>query len=145
MRKRLALSGTLPAERINQDARDGQAAVAAGVVLARQRPGSAKGVIFMTLEDETGVVNVVVWPRTTEAFRRVVMTSRLAWVRGRIQRTGKIVHLVADRLEDITGWLSQLSENGDAIHQKHGPYAAGPPLAHHPRNQRVIPRSRDFH
>ena len=145
LRKRLALSGTLPAERINQDARDGQSAVAAGVVLARQRPGSAKGVIFMTLEDETGVVNVVVWPRTTEEFRRVVMTSRLTWVRGRIQRTGKIVHLVADRLEDITGWLSQLSENGDAVHQKHGPYAAAPPLARHPRNQRVIPRSRDFH
>ena len=145
LRGKLAGSGALPAEQINGHARDGQRATTAGIVLARQRPGSAKGVIFMTLEDETGVVNIVAWPRTTERFRRAVMTSRLALVRGRIQRTGNIVHLVADSLEDITGWLALLSEHTAmaARHRTH--HAAIPTAARHPRNQRVIPRSRDFH
>ena len=99
----------------------------------------------MTLEDETGIVNIVAWPRITERFRRAVMTSRLALVRGRIQRTGNIVHLVADSLEDITGWLSLLSENTVTTARNRTRHAAIPTTARHPRNQRVIPRSRDFH
>ena len=145
LRGKLAGSGALPAEQINRHARDGQRATTAGIVLARQRPGSAKGVIFMTLEDETGIVNIVAWPRITERFRRAVMTSRLALVRGRIQRTGNIVHLVADSLEDITGWLSLLSENTVTAARNRTHHAAIPTTARHPRNQRVIPRSRDFH
>ena len=145
LRGKLAGSGALPAEQINRHARDGQRATTAGIVLARQRPGSAKGVIFMTLEDETGVANIVAWPRITERFRRAVMTSRLALVRGRIQRTGNIVHLVADSLEDITGWLSLLSENTVTAARNRTHHAAIPTTARHPRNQRVIPRSRDFH
>ena len=145
LRGKLADSGALPAEQINRHGRDGQEAAAAGIVLARQRPGSAKGVIFMTLEDETGVVNIVVWPRTTERFRRTVTTSRLALVRGRIQRTETIVHLVAEGLEDITDWLSLLSEPAATAAPRRPRQAAVPTPARHPRNQRVIPRSRDFH
>ena len=71
----------------------------AGVVLVRQRPGSAKGVVFMTLEDETGIANVVVWAKTLERFRRVVMGARLILIRGRIQRHEDIVHVVSGSLE----------------------------------------------
>lgn len=67
----------------------------AGLVLVRQRPGSAKGVMFITLEDETGIANLVVWPQVFEKFRRVVMGASMIAVRGRIQREGEVVHLVA--------------------------------------------------
>ena len=78
-------------------------------MLVRQRPGSAKGVIFMTLEDESGTVNVVVWPNVLERYRRAVLGARLALVRGRVQRAGEIVHLVAAHVEDLTHWLDLLT------------------------------------
>ena len=144
LRERLTTRGGLPAEAVAR-ARDGERAVAAGLVLVRQRPGSARGVIFMTLEDETGVVNAVIWPRVLEAFRKVVLCGRLLMVEGRIQRAGDIVHLVAARLEDLTQWLDLLAPDGGS--PRPGPrgetrLATSP--ARHPRDQRVIPRSRDF-
>ncbi len=147
LRERLDGTGVQPAAAIQRWGRNGDSAVAAGVVLVRQRPGSAKGVIFMTLEDETGVVNIVVWPRTTERFRRIVMTSRLALVRGRLQRTGSIVHLVASSLEDITPWLALLSETARTTSATTHPgiSTVSPPAPRHPRALRVIPKSRDFH
>ena len=75
-------------------ARDGRWLEAAGLVLVRQRPGSAKGVMFITLEDETGIANLVVWPQVFEKFRRTVMAASMIAVRGRIQREGDVVHLV---------------------------------------------------
>ena len=140
LRARLAKRGALAAEAIARS-RDGQRASAAGLVLVRQRPGSASGVIFMTLEDETGVVNVVIWPRVLESFRRAVLGARVAMVRGRVQRTADIVHLVADRLEDLTGWLDLLTPD------EAGGAPSTEPVAfpsRHPRNLRTIPRSRDF-
>src|SRR5206468_9031549 len=83
------------------DANDRQRVRCAGVVLVRQRPGSAKGVVFMTLEDETGIANIVVWPKVMEHFRKEVTGARLIEVEGRIQSSPeKVVHLVADRLVD---------------------------------------------
>jgi error-prone DNA polymerase len=117
-------------------ARNGASIAVAGVVLVRQRPGSAKGVVFLTLEDEFAVANIVVWPPVLEAHRAVVMGSRLMLVRGRVQRTEDIIHVVAARIEDRTPWLALLSEG-------RGMPRAAPP--HHPRNLRVVPRSRDFH
>ena len=140
LRARLAERGTLAAEAVAR-ARDGQRASAAGLVLVRQRPGSASGVIFMTLEDETGVVNIVVWPRVLESFRKTVLGARLAMVRGRIQCTADIVHLVADRLEDLTGWLDLLTPDGEVGLMPSGPVAFP---SRHPRNLRTIPKSRDF-
>ena len=90
----------------------GAAVRVAGVVLVRQRPGSAKGVVFMTLEDETGVANTIVWPKTLEAYRRIVMSARLILVRGRVQRHEGIIHVVCQSLEDQTGWLGQLMDDG---------------------------------
>ncbi|KIZ43640.1 error-prone DNA polymerase, partial [Rhodopseudomonas palustris] len=84
----------------------------AGVVLVRQRPGSAKGVIFMTLEDETGIANVVVWPSVMEKFRKEVMGARLLLVEGRIQASPEgVVHLVAERMSDRSFEMARLSDN----------------------------------
>ena len=80
----------------------------AGLVLVRQRPGTAKGVIFLTLEDETGVSNVVVWQNIYQKYRRAVVTGRLLRVTGRVQRDGQVVHVVADLIEDISEMLDQL-------------------------------------
>ncbi|MEZ5564452.1 MAG: error-prone DNA polymerase [Gammaproteobacteria bacterium] len=80
----------------------------AGIVTARQRPGSAKGVTFVTLEDETGYVNLVVWPQLAERQRRVLLESRLLGVWGRLQRQGEVLHVVARRLEDHSQLLGTL-------------------------------------
>jgi DNA polymerase III alpha subunit len=80
----------------------------AGLVLVRQRPGTAKGVIFITLEDETGVANVVVWANVYERFRRAVIAGRLLRVTGRIQREGGVVHVVAEYIEDVSHLLDRL-------------------------------------
>jgi DNA polymerase III alpha subunit len=80
----------------------------AGLVLVRQRPGTAKGVIFVTLEDETGVCNVVVWAKTYERFRRAVISGRLLRITGRLQRDAGVVHVVAELIEDLSPMLDQL-------------------------------------
>ena len=80
----------------------------AGLVLVRQRPGTAKGVIFITLEDETGISNIVVWQKVYQRFRRAVIAGRLLRVTGRIQRESSAVHIVADHVEDISGMLDLL-------------------------------------
>ncbi|WP_102109606.1 OB-fold nucleic acid binding domain-containing protein [Oceaniglobus roseus] len=80
----------------------------AGLVLVRQRPGTAKGVIFLTLEDETGVVNVIVWKKLYERFRRAVIAGRCLRVTGRLQREGGITHVIAEEIEDISWMLDGL-------------------------------------
>lgn len=80
----------------------------AGLVLVRQRPGSAKGVIFMTLEDETGTANAIVWPKVFERYRPVVMGARLVVIRGRLQKANGVIHVVADHLVDASARLSLL-------------------------------------
>jgi error-prone DNA polymerase len=101
-------------------ARDGRWLWLAGLVLVRQKPGSAKGVMFMTLEDETGVVNVVVWPSLFERQRQVVLGSSMMGVNGKIQREGGVVHLVAQRLFDLSDELATLSERDGAFPLPHG-------------------------
>ena len=82
----------------------------AGLVLVRQRPGTAKGVIFMTLEDETDIANIIVWPKAFEKNRRVVMTARFLAVRGRLQRAGLVIHVVAESFIDLSAELSSLRD-----------------------------------
>jgi error-prone DNA polymerase len=130
---------------------DGRAATVGGVVLVRQRPGSAKGVVFITLEDEAGVANLVIWPKTLEQHRSTIMGARMMLVRGRVQRHEDIVHLIAWRIEDRTHWLSKLSDRVGLPALAHADEVARPtgdrhpPGPRHPRNVRVIPKSRDFH
>jgi error-prone DNA polymerase len=124
----------------------------AGVVLIRQRPGSAKGVVFITLEDETGVANLVVWPDTMERYRKVVMGARLIEVRGRVETDEGVTHVIAARLADATGDLGRLSDDLLKPAIAHGDHAGPLPPSlpehfrqGHPRDVRVIPKSRDFH
>lgn len=92
------------------EARDGRWLEAAGIVLVRQRPGSAKGVMFITLEDETGIANLVVWAKVFEQHRRTVLSAGMVAVRGRIQREGEVVHLVARRITDLSAELASVGE-----------------------------------
>jgi error-prone DNA polymerase len=124
----------------------------AGLVLVRQRPGSAKGVVFMTLEDETGIANVVVWANVMARFRKEVMGARVVLAAGRIQRSPEgVVHLVAARLTDRSAELYRLSHDvrerapflPDETLPDHAPQS--PHVIRHPRDVRILPRSRDFH
>ncbi len=87
---------------------DGARVIVAGLVILRQRPGTAKGVVFVTLEDETGVVNVVVWRKVFEQFRRAVIAGRMLRVAGRMQRAHEVTHVVAEEIEDISTLLDRL-------------------------------------
>ncbi len=105
-----------PAQRDARRARHPAAASRiAGIVLIRQRPGTAKGVIFMTLEDETGIANTIVWPKVFETFRPVVLGARLVGVTGKLQNEKGVIHVVADQIEDLTPLLRRLSEHGPSI------------------------------
>lgn len=86
----------------------GARCVVAGLVLVRQRPGTAKGVIFITLEDETGVCNVIVWRKIYERFRRAVIAGRMLRVTGQLQREGDVTNIVSDHIEDISYMLDDL-------------------------------------
>ena len=97
----------LPANRLD-DPPEGALVTVAGLVILRQRPGTAKGVIFVTLEDETGIVNVVVWRKIYEQFRRAVISGRLLKVTGRMQRAHSVIHVIAEEIEDISGMLDVL-------------------------------------
>ncbi|MBD0414082.1 error-prone DNA polymerase [Oryzicola mucosus] len=108
-RSRLNREGVTANTRLG-DLRSGRRVSVAGLVLVRQRPGSAKGVIFMTLEDEETVANVIVWKKVFEQYRPVVLGARFVRVTGKLQSASDVIHVVADRIEDITPWLAELSE-----------------------------------
>ena len=93
----------------------GHRVTVAGLVILRQRPGTAKGVIFLTLEDETGVINVVVWRKFYEQFRRAISAGRLLRVTGRMQHEGGVSHLIAERIEDISDMLDLLLQDEAAL------------------------------
>jgi error-prone DNA polymerase len=86
-----------------------------GLVTCRQRPGSAKGVVFMTIEDESAVANVIVWPKVFERVRPVVLGARYVAVTGRVQQEAGVIHVVADQLEDLTVLLGRLADHGADI------------------------------
>ena len=86
-----------------------------GLVLVRQRPGSASGVVFMTIEDETGVANIIVWPKLFEKLRATVIGARFVAVAGKYQNESGVVHIVAERIEDMTPLLGKLARQGDSI------------------------------
>jgi error-prone DNA polymerase len=122
----------LRGERLRND----QTIWVAGLVLIRQQPGTAKGVIFMTLEDETDIANIIVWPKVFARNRRNVMTARFLMVRGRLQRAGLVVHVVAQSFVDLSGELRRLRD-GDVV---------APELPAPCHQQLDLPlKSRDFH
>jgi error-prone DNA polymerase len=108
LREQLARSGWITADAV-AEMPDGAPVRTGGIVVTRQRPGPAGGVVFATLEDETGYVNLVIWSRIADAHRRVLLDSRLLGVDGRLQRAGDVRHVVVDRLEDRSALLGALS------------------------------------
>ena len=149
---------------------NGRRTVIAGLVLVRQRPGSANGVIFMTLEDETGVANAIVWPKTFERYRAVVMGARLVKIQGRLQSMHGVIHTVVEHIEDITSMLGilqkegrrfgspradeTLGSGGGSYRKRRSPDGDGQPSGHtveggQPqldlRPEDVMPRGRNFH
>ena len=138
-RERLTALGAMPnAQLRGDDLRQDAPVTVAGLVLVRQRPGTAKGVIFMTLEDESDIANIIVWPKAFEQNRRVVMTARFLAVRGRLQRAGLVIHVVAESFIDLSAELPWLREGGDLF----SPKFSGGPL---PQDAALPLKSRDFH
>ncbi|MGC1502690.1 MAG: error-prone DNA polymerase [Sulfitobacter sp.] len=128
--------------------RNGQSIKIAGIVLIRQRPGSAKGVCFITLEDETGVANLVVWPKVMKVYRKPIMQARLIDVHGVVQRSDEVVHVVVHHLIDRSDALDRLSNDNMDVPLARADEVKKPMAKsthRHPRNLRIIPKSRDFH
>ncbi|HUZ67679.1 MAG TPA: OB-fold nucleic acid binding domain-containing protein [Beijerinckiaceae bacterium] len=122
LRQRLAARGVLKAEDLARMSaaiplrRDkGPRATVAGLVLVRQRPGSASGVVFLTLEDETGIANVIVWPKVFERQRAMVIGARFVAVTGPVQNEAGVVHVIAEKFEDLTSMLGLLSQAGENV------------------------------
>lgn len=132
----------------------------AGVVLVRQRPGTASGVVFASLEDETGLANVIIWPKVFEQFRAIVLRSRMMGVRGQVQKEGLVIHIIAKEIFDLTPQLLSIAGGHDigtavianADEGRSGPKGsargtgkAGELEAERNRMRRALPSGRNFH
>ncbi|MEZ5973214.1 MAG: error-prone DNA polymerase [Hyphomonadaceae bacterium] len=159
LRDELSARRVIKSEQLSQ-IQNGERVRVSGLVLVRQRPGTASGVIFMTLEDETGIANIVVWPKLFEQYRREVLGGRLVAIDGPVQSESGVIHVIAERVHDYTPLLAKLSAQGEKLD------AAGPTdeprkgayedsRQRHPRNVRidldvakaanVMPKGRNFH
>jgi error-prone DNA polymerase len=137
-RDRLAQLGVMcNAEHRQESLPQDQRVTVAGLVLVRQMPGTAKGVVFMTLEDETDIANIIVWPKVFARNRRTVMTARFLAVRGRLQRAGLVVHIVAEGFIDLSVELHRLREGNLLAREVAAPPSSQPDL--------FLLKSRDFH
>jgi len=158
LRDKLRTRQVEPNERL-EALRDGARVNLAGLVLVRQRPGTASGVIFATLEDETGVANIIVWPKVFERYRKTVLQARMLAVRGRVQKADNVIHVIADKLEDWTHELTSLTDAPCAIGDNglaHADEVKRPGADPRDRSlqklyerqlraARLMPKSRDFH
>ena len=136
-RDRLARRGVITSRDHRDERLKGRRVSVAGLVLVRQRPGTAQGVVFLTLEDETGIVNVIVWPKVFEANRRTVMSSRFLLVRGPLQREGIVIHVIAETFADLTDDLYLLRAGESPALPLPQESAASSPV--------LLQKSRDFH
>jgi error-prone DNA polymerase len=114
LRTELADSGMVSAAGL-QHTRDGRRVSVAGIVLVRQKPGSAKGIMFMTIEDETGHANLVIWPAIFERQRRLILSAGMVACHGRLQREGSVIHVITDRLEDLSDMLRSVGSREEAF------------------------------
>jgi len=137
LREKLAAAGAVTCAKATQ-ARDGTKLRVGGVVIVRQRPGTAKGTVFMTIEDETGIANLIVWPSLVQILRQQILGATLLIGDGHLQRSHEgVIHITIERLADRSIWLAGLD----------GPDAAAAPARRpgHPRQERIVGKSRDFH
>lgn len=127
----------------------------AGIVIVRQRPGTASGVIFSTLEDESGITNIIIWPTIFERYRRIVLGARLLGVRGKMQSEQGVIHIVARELFDLSGHVLKLSSAEATIHAPNDEAMCGPVVMEGERTRdqrkqnvlasRSLPKGRNFH
>jgi error-prone DNA polymerase len=124
----------------------GRRVAVAGLVLIRQRPGTASGVVFVTIEDETGIANLIVWPQMVERFRRPLLGATLLQCTGRLQREGRVIHVVAERLADLTPRLATLRSRGVPVATARADEAKHPPTEkpRYPFPPGLRVKSRDF-
>jgi error-prone DNA polymerase len=126
--------------------RDGKRVEVAGIILVRQRPGSARGVLFVTVEDETGHANLILWPSVFEAQRRLVLSASMIACRGKLQREGEVLHVIAEHLTDLSDLLRGVGERDEAFPLVHG---RGDEAKHggapDPREKQRMPASRDIY
>jgi error-prone DNA polymerase len=145
LRTELAREGLVTAAELARLPVDRRLSIA-GIVLIRQRPGSANGVVFITIEDETGIANLIVWPQILERFRRAALGATLLRCTGKLQREESVIHVVADRLEDMTSRLNTLRERtGDGEKRPVARPPFGPPArppGYDPRD--IVVTSRNF-
>jgi error-prone DNA polymerase len=146
LRSELAREGLVTAAELTHLPVDRRLSIA-GIVLIRQRPGSANGVVFITIEDETGIANLIVWPAILERFRRAALGATLLRCTGKLQREESVIHVVADRLEDMTPRLNTLRDRtGDAIAPRPAPKppftSPAKPPGYDPRD--IVITSRNF-
>jgi error-prone DNA polymerase len=119
LRGDLAASGYIPAVELSA-IRDGRRVSVAGLVLVRQRPGSANGVLFITLEDETEIANLIIWPSLFERQRRLILSASMVGCRGKVQREGEVIHVIAEHLTDLSGLLGGVGERDEPFPLPHG-------------------------
>jgi error-prone DNA polymerase len=126
--------------------RDGKRVEVAGIILVRQRPGSARGVLFVTVEDETGHANLILWPSVFEAQRRLVLSASMIACRGKLQREGEVLHFIAEHLTDLSDLLRGVGERDEAFPLVHG---RGDEAKHggapDPREKKRMPPGRDIY
>ena len=141
MRETLTRRGAVPAKKLDDIPGDQRVKIA-GLVLVRQRPGTAKGVTFTTLEDETGIANIIIWPKIFNQHRKIVMGARMIAVEGHLQKEQGVIHVIAKRLTNLTLELMRTLEGEpEPAH----PMSQPANLWRHPRNTRVLPKGRNFH
>ena len=137
LREKLAQAGAVTCTQAHQ-AKDGLKLRVGGVVIVRQKPGTAKGTVFVTIEDETGIANLIIWPSLVPSLRQKILGATLLIAEGRLQRSEEgVTHITVERLADRSGWIAALD----------GPDATQPPNRRpsHPRQERIVGKSRDFH
>jgi error-prone DNA polymerase len=163
LREKLTARRIIRTEELAQQ-KPGTRITTSGLVLVRQRPGSASGVIFLTLEDETGIANAIVWPKIFEKLRPIVIAARLIAITGRVQAESDVIHVVVEQAEDLTPWLGLLSRQGREISSLARADAVKRPHEHDPREppkqiglfdhetpgskddmRQVLPKGRNFH
>jgi error-prone DNA polymerase len=163
LREKLAARHIIRTEELAQQ-KPGQRVTTAGLVLVRQRPGSASGVIFLTLEDETGIANAIIWPKVFERLRPIIIAARCIAITGRVQAESNVIHVVVEQAEDLTSWLGLLSRQGrdisslaraDAVKRPHSHDPREPPeqinlFDHETTNRqdnmrKILPKGRNFH
>jgi error-prone DNA polymerase len=145
LRRQLAARGMLASKALREST-PGKLVRVGGLVLVRQRPGTASGVIFMTTEDETGTANIIVWPKIFERHRRIVLGAHMVGVEGVLQKEKDVIHVIARRLFDLTSDLFDTMRTFDPVQPADLP--ARPTTSHlwrHPRDTQVLPKGRNFH